>query len=95
MKKPPIKAISARLGGRVQGVAFRYYAKNEADRLGLSGWVRNNDDGSVEVWAEGVEDNLTIFLDWLERGPSHAHVDSLQKSWQPPLGKYKTFSVSY
>jgi acylphosphatase len=95
MKKLPVKAVSARLKGRVQGVAFRYYAKNEADSLGLSGWVRNNSDGSVEVWAEGTEDNLNIFLDWLARGPSHARIDSLQKDWQPPAGKYKTFSVAY
>jgi acylphosphatase len=93
MKKSPVRAVSARVGGRVQGVAFRYYAKNEADGLGLTGWVRNNDDGSVEVWAEGPEDKLNMFLEWLSRGPSHAHIDSFQKDWQPPAGKFKTFSV--
>jgi acylphosphatase len=95
MKKPPIRAISARVEGRVQGVAFRYYAKNEADSNGLYGWVRNNSDGSVELWAEGPEDKLQLYLDWLSHGPSHARVEAFHKDWHTPTGKYKTFSISY
>ena len=61
--------------GRVQGVGFRYYAVNKANQLGLTGWVRNLPDGSVEMEAQGYEeqiDELIIFLQnrtyiWIER----------------------------
>lgn len=92
-KNYPKKAFLARIEGRVQGVGFRYYAKNEAMNLGLVGWVHNNNDGSVEVWAEGPGDKLDLFLKWLNTGPSHARVDALHCDWQEPLGKDKTFSV--
>jgi acylphosphatase len=95
MKAKLEAAFSATVCGRVQGVAFRYYAQAEAGRLGVCGWVRNNADGSVEVWAEGAEDSVKSFLDWLSHGPSHARVDSVKSDWQTPLKTYKSFSISY
>jgi acylphosphatase len=70
-------AIFARVEGRVQGVGFRYTCQEAAARLGLTGWVRNTDDGSVEVWAEGSDEQLAAFRQWLGKGPSRARVDSL------------------
>ncbi len=62
------------IGGRVQGVGYRYSACAEARRLGLDGWVRNMDDGRVELEAEGNEESLEDFLAWCRRGPSFAVV---------------------
>jgi acylphosphatase len=86
-------AFKARVEGRVQGVAFRYYAKDEAERLSVSGWVHNNDNGSVEVWAEGSAENLRRFEQWLHNGPPHARVDAVHTEWGDPLGVYHSFSI--
>lgn len=63
--------------GRVQGVGFRYSARAEAERLGVHGWVRNRDDGSVEAEISGSEKQLERMLRWLEHGPRGASVRSL------------------
>ncbi|GMO46300.1 MAG: acylphosphatase [Termitinemataceae bacterium] len=88
-------AFDATVFGVVQGVGFRYYTKDEASSLNISGWVRNNDDGTVEVHAEGAEQNLKMFLKWLQNGPSHARVDKVTCTWLPPSGLFKRFAVDY
>jgi acylphosphatase len=90
-----VSAFFARIRGRVQGVGFRYSALYEARRAGLCGWVRNTQDGDVEVWAEGTPEKREAFLRWLRRGPPGARVDSLTYETRPPSGKYRTFSVEY
>ncbi|MFV0593033.1 MAG: acylphosphatase [Draconibacterium sp.] len=65
--------------GRVQGVGFRYYAKKQADLLGLKGWVRNLSDGSVLALVQGDEVNISTFTDFLQIGPSLSHVTNIQK----------------
>ena len=67
--EPETAAFFARISGRVQGVGFRYACRNEALRLGLSGWVRNTREGAVEVQAEGRKDRLEALLAWIHRGP--------------------------
>jgi acylphosphatase len=79
--------------GRVQGVGFRYSCYNEARRLGLSGWVRNREDGAVEVWAEGSREKLDLLLSWLRQGPPGARVDQVQYDIQHPTGKYRNFGI--
>ncbi|GHU14066.1 acylphosphatase [Spirochaetia bacterium] len=88
------EAFYARLRGRVQGVGFRYSATREADQLGIQGWVRNDINGDVEVWAEGSADQLEAFLRWLRRGAQFARVDSVEKTEQRPRG-YQGFGVEY
>jgi len=88
------KAFFARVSGRVQGVGFRYSAIREAQRLRLNGWVRNADNGDVETWAEGPQEALDLYLAWLQRGPSYARVDSVDKTDVAPRG-YKGFAVEY
>jgi acylphosphatase len=88
-------AFSATITGRVQGVGFRWRAMSTAGALRLTGWARNNDDGSVDVWAEGEKNSLEQFRDWLTRGPPYARVDSVAWDWCEPTGKYKDFGVRY
>ncbi len=69
----PVRRARIRVYGRVQGVGFRWSAVREAGRRGLTGWVRNLPDGSVETLAEGSD--LECFLAWCKKGPLVAQVD--------------------
>ncbi len=72
-----IKTINVRISGRVQGVFFRHYTKLKADSLGLNGWVRNRNDGSVEALISGTEEHISKMIQWLHHGPNSAIVKEL------------------
>lgn len=69
-----MKTIKIHVQGRVQGVGFRYFAHRKAGDLNVTGWVRNRDDGSVEMVAQGDPSHLHQFLTVLEKGPAFASV---------------------
>jgi acylphosphatase len=69
-----VKAVTVRVTGRVQGVSFRWYAVQEAERLGVAGWVRNEPDGSVAAHVEGDDAAVDAMVAWCRRGPSYASV---------------------
>lgn len=77
----------------MQGVGYRWFASREASTLGLSGWVRNLEDGRVEVLAEGEKSDVETFRDRLKTGPSMARVDDLEESWSDFRGDVSGFSV--
>ena len=79
--------------GRVQGVFFRASAQREARRLGLTGWVRNRPDGSVELVAEGEDESLREFLGWVQRGPTSARVDRVDSRWRAYTGEFTEFRI--
>ena len=70
--------------GRVQGVGFRWFVQREAQMLGLTGWVRNNFDGAVEVLACGAADQLSVLKSRLGKGPRAARVDVVEESTAEP-----------
>lgn len=76
-----------RVEGRVQGVFFRVSAKREADRLGLSGFARNEPDGSVIIEVEGDECDVATLVGWAEAGPSRAAVSGIASEPAPPTGE--------
>ena len=82
------------LSGRVQGVAFRYYAIEWAREEDLTGWVRNLPDGSVEITAEGRREGLERFLERVRRGPRMALVDRCNADWEEPTGEFPDFRVA-
>lgn len=82
-----------RVYGRVQGVFFRATAQEEADRLGLAGWVRNRRDGSVELVAEGPIEALERLCAWARQGPVHARVDEVERVDSEPVGLEPGFVV--
>ena len=88
-------AYRAVIHGRVQGVGFRYTAVSQALRLGLTGWVRNCRDGTVETHVEGDSVKTDEFLSWLRHGPPGATVTRVDKQSVPPHGTYRTFSIEY
>ncbi len=67
------------VSGRVQGVFYRASTRIEAVRIGLNGWVRNRDDGDVEVLACGSQDKLQALEDWLHVGPQFAQVVKVER----------------
>ncbi|HKP87416.1 MAG TPA: acylphosphatase [Blastocatellia bacterium] len=81
--------------GRVQGVGFRFFAIRAARRLGITGTVRNLPDGNVEAIAEGLPDAVADFRAELRRGPSYAHVTSVEETQVQPTGRYTGFDVNY
>ncbi len=64
--------------GLVQGVFFRAWTAEHARQLGVTGWVRNADDGSVEAHVEGPPDAVAALVDWAHEGPRRAHVDRVE-----------------
>jgi len=87
------EARTFRVVGRVQGVGFRWFARDAARREGLSGWVRNEPDGSVEAFAEGDRESLDRFEVRLNHGPSGARVEAVDVVAQPATGRYMDFSI--
>ena len=79
--------------GRVQGVNFRTYTRQQAKQLGLTGWVRNLSNGTVEVLACGDRPLLEQLLNWLHHGPSEARVDRVDDNWTDTPQLFKSFEI--
>lgn len=71
--------VRVQVTGVVQGVGFRWFVRERARRLGLAGWARNQEDGSVEIAASGPDDAIADFLREVRRGPSGARVEELRR----------------
>ena len=80
------------MSGKVQGVFFRASTKEKAEELGITGFVRNERDGSVYIEAQGEEDVLEDFLHWCKRGPQHARVDAINIA-EIKGGDFEAFEV--
>jgi acylphosphatase len=89
------KRLHLRITGLVQGVFFRAYTRDEARRLGLSGWVRNLADGSVEVIAEGEERALGELATWCLKGSPGSRVENVEPSWETATHEFSGFSIRY
>lgn len=87
--------LHAIVHGMVQGVNFRAYTVREAQRLGLTGWVRNRPDGTVETVAEGPREALEAFLEFLFTGSPSASVDKVTPTWGQATGEFDDFRVRY
>ena len=74
------KTIRLRIRGRVQGVGFRFFVQREAERRGVTGWVRNRRDGSVEAVAQGPAEAVDALVEACRHGPPSARVTDVQES---------------
>jgi acylphosphatase len=88
-----ITCLHAVIDGQVQGVGFRYFAMELAETVGVTGWVRNRFDGTVEVMAEGRRLILESVLDQLRRGPRGAYITNVAVDWQPADNKFIQFEI--
>lgn len=90
-----LQELSARVLGEVQGVGFRQFVVQNATRLGLHGYVRNANDGGVEVTAQGTRPVLEHLCDLLRQGPSAAQVDEVQVEWRPITRQFSGFHIRW
>jgi len=88
------KAYRWVISGRVQGVGFRYFARQAAQSLMLTGWVRNCADGSVEVQVAGTPETLQRFRRELERGPRSALVEEIVAEHLDQAPRWQSFSIA-
>jgi acylphosphatase len=92
---PAKRRLQAIVQGRVQGVSFRYYTQRQARELGLTGYVRNLWNGTVEVVAEGQRADVEELLAFLHVGPRAAFVTRVDTQWFAPTGEFDRFEVRY
>ncbi|MBA7526020.1 Acylphosphatase [subsurface metagenome] len=81
------------ISGRVQGVAFRYYAQDIAQNLGVKGWIRNCWDGKVEIVLEGEGEEVKELVDWCYHGPESAVVEKVDIKWEEYRGEFNSFGI--
>ena len=89
------KRLHLIIHGRVQMVAFRYSTRRKALGLGITGWVRNNPDGTVEAIFEGEEDKLKEILEYCHKGPLFAKVTDLAEKWEEFKDEFNKFEIRY
>ncbi len=89
------KSFHVFVKGYVQGVGYRYSAVRAAAKFRISGWVRNNQDGSVELECEGSLKDMDDFIKWLKVGPPGARVLSVEAQEKPYQGLYSGFVIEY
>lgn len=83
------------VSGIVQGVFFRANTRNQAQMLGVKGWVRNKHDGTVEITAEGDKEKVERLITWCYKGPPGAVVNDVTVKRDDYKGEFKDFSVRY
>jgi acylphosphatase len=89
-----MERLELRVTGRVQGVGYRWQAREEALRLGLTGRVRNRADGSVQLLAEGPRPSLTALVEWARHGPARARVEAVEAVWSTAEGLWEDFTIT-
>lgn len=83
------------ISGRVQGVAYRYFAEKYAKSFGITGWVKNLYDGRVEVLAEGDRNDLDRFLARLKEGPRLALIEDFDVTWEEFANEFQDFQITF
>jgi acylphosphatase len=81
--------------GIVQGVYYRADTQRQAAALGLTGWVRNEMDGSVGISAEGEKEAIDTLIEWCHEGPPGARVERVEVKWYEPTGQFQQFSIEF
>jgi len=93
MTDQEIVRLHAIVEGRVQGVGFRYFTQERAVFLGLTGWVRNRWNGTVEIIAEGSKADIEVFLKTIQRGPRVGTTQNVKFDWLEATGEFGSFQI--
>ena len=88
-----VRHVHITVAGQVQGVGFRYHTYTMARQLGITGWVRNEYDGTVEIEAQGGDREMSLFLAEVKKGPFHARVDHMMALEISGKGDFHTFDI--
>jgi acylphosphatase len=91
----PKQRVRVVVSGLVQGVFFRESTRRRADTLGITGWVRNNPDGTVEAVFEGYPRQVDELVQWCHRGPPGAEVEHVSVAQEPYRGEFDRFTIRY
>lgn len=90
-----MKQYTIIISGRVQGVGFRFSARENARKYNIKGFVMNKSNGDVKIVAEGQENDLESYLSWCRQGPSHAWVDNVIVHRSDEVSNYKYFDIKH
>lgn len=90
-----VKQFQIRVTGLVQGVGYRYACRQQAEQLGIHGWVRNCGDGAVEACIQGSDSTLEVMLHWIRQGPDFARVDRIEVVETAPDHALQAFTVRF
>jgi acylphosphatase len=88
-----IRRVHVKIAGRVQGVYYRASMLQRAQNLGLTGWVMNSADGSVEAVAEGAKSKLEELIAWCRQGPTGARVTRIDVRWDAAENSFHGFTI--
>ncbi|MCB0326936.1 MAG: acylphosphatase [Bdellovibrionales bacterium] len=89
-----MEMFQAVVKGKVQGVSYRWSAEQLADSLHIRGWVQNQPDGSVSIYATGHRENVEDFFQWIKKGPPASEVRSVDIQWgKTTEEKFSEFSI--
>jgi len=91
----PNSAVHMIAHGRVQGVGFRFFVREQAAPHGITGWVKNLPDGTVEILAEGENEVLDVFIDRIRKGPLFGRITELTVEWREPTNSYTRFGITF
>lgn len=87
------KRVTLKIHGLVQGIGYRYSTRQEAKRRGFTGYVRNAENGSVELVIEGEEKKLKDFINWCYNGVGPAQVYKIKQDWSEATGEFSDFVI--
>lgn len=83
------------ISGRVQRVFFRVWTQNQAEKLGLTGWVKNTPEGKVKAVFEGEKEKVEEMVKNCQQGPKRAKIDEIKKNWRKATGEFEGFKIKY
>ena len=89
----PTKRLTLHISGLVQGVGYRYSAQQEARKRGFTGYVKNAENGGIEIVAEGEKEDLKNFIQWCYNGVGSANVQTVNESWSEGTGAFSDFEI--
>ena len=90
-----MRTVYVRISGKVQGVWFRASTKQEAEKIGVTGWVKNTLDGEVEAIFQGTKEKIQLIIDWCHHGPLLSNVTNVIVKDIDPNEIYSSFSIRY
>ena len=90
-----LKQVKIKVYGQVQMVMFRDATRRQAKKLNLTGWVKNESDETVQIFAKGEEGGLKELVKWCYNGPVLARVDKIDVEWEEATGRFDKFEIRY